>query len=118
MAVDIVAADTLHMVTAVATSRHMADAAELTSEYRSTPAAYAAELALWAAVITAASGTAPDDVGTGVAGGLTAWAHAGERRPSALFGYVVEKIGTKDRYPRCGIRRERFSLPPGPAFPV
>ena len=51
----------------------MADTAELTSEcmLEYMPAlAYAAEFA-WVAATTAASGTARDDVGTTVAGGLT-----------------------------------------------
>jgi len=84
--------------TLAATPEHTAGTAELTSEYRYMPAsaytvelgwAYAAELA-WAAATTAASGMAPDDVGTAVAGGLTASAVAGEPLRLATFGSVVE----------------------------
>jgi hypothetical protein len=89
-----VVAGTPRMVMPAVMLQHMADAVELTSECRYMPElAYTAELG-WAYVaelasavaITVASGMAPDDVGTAVAGGPMASAVAGGGRRSASFG--------------------------------
>jgi len=95
--------------TLAATPEHTAGTAELTSEYLYMPeympaSGYAAEL-VWAAATTAASGTAPDGVGTTVAGGLTASAVAGGPLPSAMFGYVVENKIYKGAVLNCAARK-------------
>jgi hypothetical protein len=94
MVEDIMAADTLHVVTAADTPQHMAAAAELTSESRYTPALESAAAVALVAAITVAFGTAPGGVFGEAAGGPMAWVPAGDRPPSASFGYVVESIGT------------------------
>src|SRR5271169_2176988 len=68
---------------------------------------------------TAASGMAPDGVGTAAAGGPMASALAGGPLPSATFGYVVEnnitgrfRLHRKKNRPVRDALHPRRSLPP------